>query len=287
MHMMGILIGFTTVTSGYPMKLILASAQDQAAKNIATRMLELYDFEKLPTLRNAYVREGVTLMMVAGNVTQITEAPMDAEEIIVASRHASESGNPSLTVHVPGEPEKLELAEAAPSTIKTALETLVRVCDELGLPYDVSLEATHHGPTKLDVPVTFVEIGSSPEQWRDERAGEAVARAIMDAATSPSECHQALGLGGPHYAPRHTEVVLHTDVGIGHILPKYVDFDRELIERAIAHTRGGVELLALDWKGMSKEQKRISKQVAAALDIRVARVREILVGQSFKSTQEN
>ena len=278
------MIGFTAVTSGYRMKLILASVQDPAAKNIAARMLELYDFEKSPTLPNARVREGVTLMMVAGSVTQITEPPMDAEEIIVASRHASKSGNHSLTVHVPGKPEKLELAEATPPTIKTALETLVRMCDELGLSYDVSLEATHHGPTKLDVPVTFVEIGSSPEQWRDQRAGEAVARAIMDAATSPTECRQALGLGGPHYAPRHTEIVLHTDVGIGHILPKYVDFDRGLIERAIARTRGGVELLALDWKGMSKEQKQISKQVAAALDIRVASTREILVRQSFKST---
>lgn len=258
------------------MKLILASAQDPAAKNIAARLLELYDFEKSPTLPNAHTHEGITLVTIAGNVTQITELSVDAEEVIVASRHASESGKPSLTVHVPGELEKLDLAEASPPTIKTAIRTLVKMRDELGLSHDVSLEATHHGPTRLDVPVTFVEIGSSPEQWSDERAGEAVARAIMVATTSPAECRQAVGLGGPHYAPRHTEVVLRTDVGIGHILPKYIGIDEGLIERAIARTQDGVELLALDWKGMSMGQRRISQQIASKLGILAERTRGIL-----------
>jgi len=258
------------------MKLILASTRDPAAKNIAARLLELYDFEKSPTSPNARVHKDVTLMTIAGGVTQVTELPVDVEEVIVASRHASESGRPTLTVHVPGELEKMELAEASPPTVKTALKALVEMRDELRLTHDVSLEATHHGPTRLDVPVTFVEIGSSPEQWHDEKAGEAVARAIMAAATSPVKCRHAIGLGGPHYAPRHTDVALSTDVGVGHILPKYASIDETLLERAIVRTRGGIELLVLDWKGMSSEQRQISKRAAARLGIRAARTREIL-----------
>jgi D-aminoacyl-tRNA deacylase len=258
------------------MKLVLTSAQDPAAKNITARLLELYDFEKSPILPNTHVYENVALITIAGGVTQITEPPIDADEVIVASRHASESGKPSLTVHVPGEVEKAELAVASPPTIKSALRALVNARDELKLTYDVSLEATHHGPTRLDVPVTFVEIGSSSGQWHDKRAGEAVARSIMTAATSPMECRHAIGIGGPHYAPRHTDVALRTSVGIGHVLPKYVNINEMLLERAIVRTLGGVELLALDWKGMSMGQRQISKRIADGLGIQAMHVREIL-----------
>ena len=258
------------------MKLILASAQDPAAKNIVMRLLESCDFKKSPCLTNAYVCGKVTLMTIAGEVTQITELPIDAEEVIVASRHASELGTPTLTAHVPGEVEKMGFAEASPSTIKTALRILVEMRDKLGLTYHVSLEATHHGPTRLDVPVTFVEIGSSSEQWHDKKAGAAVAQAIMAAATLPMKCRHAIGLGGSHYAPHHTNVNLCTDIGVGHILPKYASIDETLIEQAIVRTRGGVELLALDWKGMSSEQRRISQRVADRLGIQAIRTREIL-----------
>lgn len=258
------------------MKLILASTQDPAAKNIAARLLELYDFKKYPTLPNAYICGNVLLVRVGYEVTQITAPPFDADEVIVASRHASESGRPSLTVHVPGELGRWELAVASPPTIKSALQALVSARDELGLPHEVSLEATHHGPTKLEVPVTFVEIGSTPDEWRNEKAGEAVARTIMAAATSPMKCTNAIGFGGPHYAPRHTEVTLHTDVGVGHILPKYAIFDEKLIESAILCTNGGVKLLVLDWKGMSREQRMLCQRIAAGLGIRTARAGKIL-----------
>ncbi len=260
------------------MKLFLASAQDPAAKNIVMQLLKSHDFKKSPSLTNAYVYRNVTLLTIAGEVTQITELPIDAEEVIVASRHASESGTPTLTVHVPGEVEKMRLAEASPSTVKTALRTLVEMRDKFGLTYDVSLEATHHGPTRIDVPVTFVEIGSSFEQWHDKKAGGAVAQAIMVAATLPIKCRHAIGLGGPHYAPHHTNVALFTEIGVGHILPKYASIDETLIERAIVRTRGGVELLALDWKGMSSEQRQVSQRVAERLGIQAIRTREILSG---------
>ena len=255
------------------MKLILASARDQAAKNIAARLLEFYDFERSP---DAHISKNVLMAVIRDNSTQISALPFEVDEVIVASRHASESGKPSLTVHAPGELELRELALASPQTIKSALKALVATCDELGLPHEVSLEATHHGPTKLEVPVTFVEIGSTPDQWCNERAGEAAAHAIMKAATSNAKCSSAVGFGGPHYAPHHTEINLHTDVGVGHILPRYVKFDERLAELAVLRTHGGVQLLALDWKGMNEEQRNICQNVANRLGIRAERSKDIL-----------
>jgi D-aminoacyl-tRNA deacylase len=261
---------------GKEVKLILASEKDIAAKNIAAQLCELYDFEEVQGQPNVCAYKDLLLVTVGNGISKITALPSRADEVIVASRHASESGRPTLTTHVPGEPSKRELAIASPPTLKLALRELVIARDELRLPYEVSLEATHHGPTGLAVPVTFVEIGSSPAQWRDKKAAEAVARAIMAAATSPIKGHQAIGFGGPHYAPRHTQVVLRTDVCIGHILPKYVAIDEELVRHAIARTSGKIELLALDWKGLDSAQRQLLQQIASKFGLQVARESNLL-----------
>lgn len=258
------------------MKLILASTKDTAAKNIAAQLRELYDFEEVQGRPDVYVYKNLLLAMAGNEIAKIPALPSGADEVIVASRHASESGRPTLTAHAPGEPSKRELAIASPPTLKSALRELVIARDELCLPYEVSLEATHHGPTGLAVPVTFVEIGSSLAQWRDKKAAKAVARAIIAAATSPTKGRQAIGFGGPHYAPRHTQVVLRTDVCIGHILPKHVAADEELVRHAIARTSGEVELLALDWKGLDSAQRQLLQQIASRLGLQVARESKLL-----------
>jgi len=60
--------------------------------------------------------------------------------------------------------------------MKVALRTLKEKAQDTELSkYTVTLEATHHGPTDMEVSVMFVEIGSSMEHWIDQRAGEAAA----------------------------------------------------------------------------------------------------------------
>jgi len=259
------------------MKAILASVRDPAGQNIMAQLLKFFDFKQvnISNVRAAYVCDNV-LAATVDSVLQLTSLPVVAEEVIVASRHVSESGKPTLTVHVPGEVEKRELAIAAPRTIKAALKALVASRDELASPYEVSLEATHHGPTKLKVPVTFVEMGSSLQQWKDEKAAEAVARAIMEATTSRVKGRQAIGFGGPHYAPRHTEIVLRTDVCVGHIIPKYAKVDETLVEKAMKATDGGVELFALDWKGLDADARAKILNLAKKFGVHVARGHELL-----------
>ncbi len=262
------------------MKLIIASECDPAATNIMARLLELYDFERAAVGRYVY-SEDLALATVPEETTKLGALPLAAEEVIVASRHASEAGRPSLTVHAPGEIKKRELALASPRTIKAALIALKAGRDSRELPCEVSLEATHHGPTGLGVPVTFVEIGSRLAQWVDMKAGEVAAHAIMKAATSTEKCENAVGLGGPHYAPRHTELALQTDVGIGHIIPKYAEFDESLVELAVRSTQGGAQLLAMDWKSLDGKQKEACQKAAKTLRIRAERTKEIAAGKKL------
>lgn len=258
------------------MKLIVASRKDPAAENIRSHLLELYDFESSKENPEFHTYKGVGLISIPGGATQLSAPPIDTEEVIFASRHVSRTGRPTLTAHVPGEPSEYELAIASPQTIKAALRGLIEARDGLGISYDVSLEATHHGPTRLEVPVTFVEIGSSPQQWRDSKAGEAVARAIMTAARKPIEGRPAIGFGGTHYARRHTEVVLRTDVSVGHIFPKYLSLDEKLARAALTRTKGGSILFALDWKGLRSSSRERIKTTATKLGVQAVRERDLL-----------
>lgn len=214
------------------------------------------------------------LLQIVESLESVKPIPQ-AEEILVASRHVSRTARPCLTVHVPGELEESRLAMASPLTAKRVLQALNRLAREFGLEYEVSLEATHHGPTHFDVPITFVEIGGLEEQWRDRKAGEVLAIAMVEALQGATG-RPAVGLGGPHYAPRHTEVVLKTDVAIGHILPNYTNITPELVELAAKRTKGGVELLAADWKGLNSAQRAAVKEASLRLGVELVRENRLL-----------
>lgn len=261
------------------MKLILASRVDPAAVNIAERLVEIGDFENTD---HGFERDDALLFMVEGESTRVSSLPVNAQEVIVVSRHASESGRPTLTVHVPGLLDEGELAIASPPTLKATLLELRRVRDELNLQYEVSLEATHHGPVGLGVPVSFIEVGSTLEQWRDKKAAEAAARAALAALSSPP-CIQAIGVGGIHYPLLHTRVVLETKLGIGHILPKYAPISEDLLRLAVQHTAGGVQVMVVDWKGLSSEQRAVCRRASEQLGIPQIRASVLLKNPSLIS----
>lgn len=256
--------------------MILASKKDPAAKNIVNHLLKNYDFRESQEGSGQYLSNDIVLIQTLDSISKMNNLPIDADEVIVASRHESESGKPSLTTHAPGKLDSQELAIAAPFTLKAALRELGETNRELKLGFDVSLEATHHGPTGLDVPVTFVEIGSSPKQWGDPVAGEAAACAVMAAAGNQDSGAPAIGLGGTHYARKHTKVALQTDVGIGHILPKYQPLNSSLLEEALKRTKGENPIFALDWNGLNSDLREAIQKAAEELGVKGVRDRDIL-----------
>lgn len=202
--------------------------------------------------------------------------------MIFASRHKSETGKPTLTVHAPGNLTSQalyggipnEIAWANPQRMTAALLALTSICNRLKLNYSISLEATHHGPTEMSVPVTFVEIGSSEKQWTDAKAGRAVAEAICTAITSPSKSPPAVGFGAGHYAPSHTKVAMERGLAIGHILPKYVleKIDTGMVEKVFNKTWEGCNHAVLDWKGIRGENRQKLLEILKEMHIEVLRV---------------
>jgi D-aminoacyl-tRNA deacylase len=141
--------------------------------------------------------------------------------IVFASRHAGETG-PLLSAHVTGNFGPAEygghdgsLARAAPNAQATVFEALTEHAPE---DYDVGLEGTHHGPTEIDTPSLFVELGSDEPQWNDPDGARAVAQAILALrGIDPDRKRVLTGFGGGHYVPRFERVVRETDWAVGHI----------------------------------------------------------------------
>jgi len=245
--------------------LITASTQDLAAENIVDKIQRRLffvesgmSFDGFPILRNA------DMLIARTDSDSVFSSGLDritgVESIIFASRHTSKSGESTLTVHTPGNPlgeakyggKPRSLAIADPNRMSVALKTLSSLALERGLPYRVSLEATHHGPTEMKVPVMFVEIGSGPVQWQDDLAGDVVAEAIINAARDTSALRPAVGLGGGHYAPKFTDLVLDGEVCIGHIFPKYCipELTESVMHLGFDRTQGSCTLAMIDWKGI-------------------------------------
>ena len=196
-----------------------------------------------------------------------------ADFFVVPSTHRSESGQSSLTIHATGNWGKAdfggrehELDYTWPAAIRVGLKSM----KEANVPgYEVAMEVTHHGPTTIGKPLVFIEIGSGEAQWKDRKAGKAVADAIRAIYENRDEFENYIGFGGIHYAPSFTNVVLENEnVAVGHIAPKYASefLDKEIIEQALK--KGFAEKAMFDWKGIRSEPRQ--KAISALEELGVA-----------------
>ena len=205
-----------------------------------------------------------------------------AQLIVYVSRHKSQSGKPTLSVHVPGNFAEAglgglsrQVSVAPAKAMQTALCALDRFKKEMQLDYEVSYECTHHGPS-LRVPTMFVELGSSEKQWQDMQGAEVVGRAALEAMDSfdMSGGSAVLGLGGLHYNSKFTAMALAGEAAFGHMIPKYALalVDLEMLRQCVDRTLERVECAVLDWKGIRSEDKSRLVGLVAELGLELKKV---------------
>ena len=258
------------------MILIVASSKDVASLNITRQILNHYSFRKMAENFQGnpiYITEvdGKNVKLVTLNeesvwAQNVTDFFNGLKLIVFISRHSSVSGTPTLSVHTPGNlseaksgglPRKVSVSPA--NAMRDVLKAMMRLKEEVQLDYEVSYECTHHGPS-LNVPTIFAELGSSPKQWKDLKAAEAVAHATMEAVIKFGESHATavLGIGGPHYNRKFTRMALESEIAFGHMIPKYAipSIDVKILRQCVEKTLEKVELAVLDWKGIKGEHKQ-------------------------------
>lgn len=194
--------------------------------------------------------------------------------VVYLSKHRSESRRPSLTVHPIGNPAAAEfggqpetLVPSAPRWMTAALRGLRR--EGRTLSYEVTFEATHHGPY-LAAPTFFIEQGSAEREWSDLAASRAIARVLLD--LKPLDAPVAIGLGGGHYMPRHTDLACRRRIAFGHLLATYALEKAKpgVLEQAVERTDGAA-IAYLHRKALPKPMLRDVEERLTSLGLRIVR----------------
>ncbi|UCC18257.1 MAG: D-aminoacyl-tRNA deacylase [Promethearchaeota archaeon] len=207
------------------------------------------------------------------NDLKLKESELKPDYLIFASRHTSKTTRPSFLVHTTGnwskDPnfggEPRELSRASALLHKAGFLSLI----EQEFPntltnFSLDIEITHHGPTKLEKPLVFMELGSSKTEWKIEEAGELLANTIIKAINKfvklkrDSNQEIGLGFGGTHYAPNYRRVIINSNIALSFICPKYhiQELDKEIIRKMINNTSEQVDYFIIDWKGTNSEDKK-------------------------------
>jgi D-aminoacyl-tRNA deacylase len=237
---------------------ILVSEKDIAGMNIKERLLEM-DVGKLKNTFLHMIKDDTIY-------SDGLDKKIDAEVFIFATRHKAKAGIKTLTCHTPGNFGKAEfggkerkLCIAYANLMKTAYLKLKENAKKDNISYEVSLECTHHGPY-IEKPCMFIEIGSTEEEWKDKKAGETIAKTIIDIVSgSMNNSKSVIGIGGTHYCENFNKVMERTGFAVGHICPKYAleNLDEEMLKQMIEKNKEKIELAILDWKGLGTEKQRV------------------------------
>ncbi len=246
------------------MDLILFSTDDKASLNIFEHLEMMCslkeEMEDIYSCRNFYLAVIKIEKVFAENIDQeiVRKTGIDFEKIIVASKHRSESGIKSLTVHPIGNYSKADLGGREKTLVNVpsrAMTGALLKLNELNTlkNFSVNFEVTHHGPY-IDKPVFFIEIGSKEEEWMNPVAGEIIARTILE--YSETNDPVAIGMGGGHYAPRFTKLALNKKISFGHMAPKYaLDFiDLDTILQM--EKKSGAKYVIMEKKDLSSSQRK-------------------------------
>ena len=281
------------------MIIIGSSTADTASRNIAKKIIDLYDFKQIDevfsdhnVLSSKIDSKEVKLVTFDGSIVQdhkISDS-YDIELLIFISRHSSRSGIPTLTVHTPGnlgnaelggKPRRVSISPA--NAMRNALIEMECQKNRLKLyEFSVLYESTHHGPS-LDVPTMFVEVGSSVTQWDNLVAAEAVAHSAIAAIKSSSNCEGVIGIGGPHYNEKFTRMALREKVAFGHIIPKYAIpyIEEYIITECVKRTVEKVSSVIFDWKGISSSHRRRIADICQQNNIEVIKAKNFSPKISF------
>ena len=232
---------------------VVVSREDVASLTIRDALLDEVDWDERDASSGAWQREwrhsdGGTsedfvmvekdgLHLYYDGVDDTLEAVFDVSLVVFVSRHSGDTG-PLLTAHHTGNfgvaeygGEDASLAVPAPDAARHLLRRFDENAPE---DFDVCMEATHHGPSELAVPSLFAEVGSGEQEWEREDAARTVARGVLSLSERDEPRTTVVGVGGGHYAPRFTRVVLETDAAVGHITADYAleDLDEGLLREA-------------------------------------------------------
>jgi len=188
---------------------------------------------------------------------------------VFLSKHASESGTLALTCHSTGNfgdamfggfPRQVAIPH--PHLQKSYMKRLWEERDNFSK-FDITIEATHHGPTALSKPTLFIEIGTTEKEWTDRNLCESVAQIILkEMSESQKKCDVAICFGGTHYPSKFNKELLEGDFALGTVIPKHGldDLDKNLFDHVVKRN-SEAKFALVDWSGLGNNKQKIVEMI--------------------------
>jgi D-aminoacyl-tRNA deacylase len=210
--------------------------------------------------------------------------------LIFASRHTSKTARPAFLVHSTGNWSKnvefggkpQDLSKTSALLHKAGFESLREQIEKFNIPdFSLDMEVTHHGPTTLDIPLIFMELGSSKQEWLIKEAGKLAGNAIVNTVfkyldfVEEKTQQVGLGFGGTHYAPNFNRLITNNNIALSFICPKYYiqDLNENIIRMMIDNTLEKIDYFVVDWKGTNSQDKKHLIPLLEEFDIPIRKTR--------------
>ena len=295
--------------------LIITSTEDIASMNMRDKFLNNneYIFKETDSLwhnnpifkverilepeKNKLLEENVIYLgltdtpLIYLNDLKLENSSIEPDLLIFASRHRSETERPAFLIHTTGNwadkadygGDPRELSNTSALLLKAGFLSLVEQTQLLdNSEFVVDIEVSHHGPTTLEKPLIFMELGSSEKEWIIDDAGKVVSSAVINTVIKYLEFHNqrelkvGVGFGGMHYAPQFKKLLMDKDIAMSFICPKYnISYlDKNLVEQMLNNTYEKVDYFIVDWKGTNSADKKHLIPLLEEFDIPIKKSKE-------------
>lgn len=258
------------------MQLLVASRQDPAGYNMA---LALTSYTSQANL-NFYKGKLYDLLLLddlAIYADWIEKQYAGYDGYVFLSKHVSASGTPALTSHSTGNFTTAKFGgKDRHVTIPHAYLHKIYMRNLWNIHYqfagfDITIEATHHGPTMIDKPLLFIEIGSTKQQWHNYSLCSKIAHLVNYTLEEYYNYQQytltnknesgfpiAICFGGTHYSKKFTDELIHGKYAVGTVIAKHsLEFLDKVMLDHIMSRNPDAKVALVDWSGLGKEKENV------------------------------
>jgi D-aminoacyl-tRNA deacylase len=275
---------------------LISSTEDTASTNIKNHLLqentwkEKNTFQQQPVYQHTMMKN---IFLITVNDRLIFHENIDKEiqeqlhitpqQAIFLSRHRSTTAKPTLTTHpignyndnrYGGKPQTL--IASSPRLMTHLLRLLHTNAKKANLYHDICFEVTHHGPY-LTIPTLYIEVGSNETEWQKQQPAHIIAKSLQQLLKHyhyekdlPDDIPVLLGIGGGHYAPRFTDIILEKKAAFGHMIPAYHIKDENInitmLKQAIEKTPN-IQGIYIHRKSLKKSQITMFKKWSQELGV--------------------
>ncbi len=198
---------------------------------------------------------------------------------VFLSKHASESGTLALTCHSTGNFGDAKFGGLArqvavphPYLQKSYMRSLWERRADFER-FEITIEATHHGPTALSKPALFIEIGTTEKEWNDKGLCSEIAKIVeREFEAEPRKSKVAICIGGTHYPEKFNRELIEGEFALGTVVPRHAldGLDEDLFLHILERNREATHAL-VEWRGLGRNKQKIIAMLDNA-DLEVVRV---------------